>query len=355
MTKKSKKIKILVLTIAMAGIYGGIAAGQDTPAADNSGNPGGIINMHDGRAAQNIVWESKLRRNVEFLADSLCNGRATGTRGGCEAAFSVIRTFRKAGLVPFDRSYSMSFYTADSLRCGHNIIGMIPGSRKNPVDSYIIIGAHYDHLGCLNGYLYPGADNNASGVAALTAIAEMFSSMKTLGKVYNASIIFVAFDAKELSMAGSEDLWKRIEEKRLADPLSGRPITREKIKLMANIDQIGSSLSPLGSGREDFMIVLGRHTLTRDDSEWLPICNKFYGTSLELSDSYYGSENFTRLFYTLSDQKVFASHKIPALLFTSGITMNTNKTYDSPESLNYPVLRRRILLIYHWIEKMAMY
>ncbi|MDE5890079.1 MAG: M28 family peptidase [Bacteroidales bacterium] len=342
MTKKDKKFKILLLIAALSGIYGGFAYGQET-------------SIYNERAVQNLVWEGKLQRTVEFLSDSLCDGRATGTRGGCEAAFFVTRAFRKAGLLPMDGSYSMSFYTADSLRCGHNIIGMIPGSRKNPVDSYIIVGAHYDHLGRLGGSLYPGADNNASGVAALTTVAEMFSSMKLLGKVYSSSIIFVAFDAKELSMAGSEDLWKRIEGKRLTDPISGRPITREKIKLMANIDQIGTSLSPLASGREDFMIILGGHSLKKDDHEWLSICNRFYGTSLELSGTYYGSENFTRLFYTLSDQKVFVSHKVPALLFTSGITLATNKTYDKPESLNYPVLRNRILLIFHWIEKMAMY
>jgi len=311
--------------------------------------------MHGERAAQNVVWESKLQRQIEFLADSLCAGRATGTRGSCEAAFSIIRSFRKSGLVPFDSSYAMSFSTADSLRTGHNVIGMIPGSRKSPVNTYIIVGAHYDNIGLLNGKLYPGADSNASGVAALTSIAEMLSSMKLLGKVYNASIIFVAFDAMELSMAGSCDLWKRIEEKRLKDPVSGKPITREKIKLMANIDQIGTSLSPLSSGREDFMIILGEKSLKKEDREWISICNKFYGTSLELSESYYGSENFTRMFYTLSDQRVFVEHKVPALLFTSGITLNTNKTYDVPGTINYPVLRRRILLIYHWLEKMMLY
>lgn len=342
MIKKSEKFKIIAVVLAICGINEGIATGQDSM-------------QHSGNEAHGIVWESKLQRTVEFLSDSLCGGRATGTRGGCEAAFSIIRTFRKAGLVPFDNSYSMSFYTADSLRCGHNIIGMIPGSRKNPPDSYIIIGSHYDHLGCLGGCLYPGADNNASGVAALTAMAEMFASMKLLGKVYSSSILFVAFDAKELSMAGSGDLWKRIEKKQLTDPVSGKPITVEKIKLMANIDQIGASLSPLGSGREDYMIVLGSHTLKKEDREWLSICNRFYGTSLELSDTYYGSENFTRLFYRLSDQKEFVDHRIPALLFTSGITMNTNKTYDRSESLNYPVFRNRILLMYHWLEKMAIY
>ena len=310
------------------------------------------IGFYDERSAQNVVWENRLQRMVEFYSDSLCGGRATGTRGSTEAAFSIARHFRKAGLLPFDGSYSMSFYTHDSLRVGHNIIGMLPGSRKHPVDSYIIVGAHYDHLGILNGRLYPGADNNASGLVSLLSLSDMFSSMKTLGKVYDSSIIFVAFDGKELSMSGAERLWKMLEEGMLEDPVTGSAITPDKIGMMVNIDQIGSSLSPLGSGREDFIIMLGGHTLPDYYMDWFSLCNRLYGANLEISDSYYGSETFTRLFYRLSDQRPFVDNGIPSVLFTSGITMNNNKTYDIPESLNYPVMRRRIILIYHWLDKM---
>ncbi len=59
-----------------------------------------------------------------------------------------------------------------------------------------------------------------------------------------------------------------------------------------------------------------------------------------------------RIFYTLSDQRVFIENGVPAVLFTSGITMNNNKTYDSADTLDYNVLRKRIILIFHWIEKM---
>ena len=341
MTKKCKKVLAAAVAAVVSFLYGPAVRAQ-------------AYETIDERAARNVVTENKLRRQVEFLSDSLCAGRASGTRGACEAAFYITGIFRDAEITPFGDSYSMSFKTADG-RTGRNIAGILPGSKKNPPDSYIIVGAHYDHIGVLGGRLYPGADSNASGVAAMTAVAEMFSSMKTLGRVYRTSIIFVAFDARELSLAGSEDFWKRIESGMLKDPFSGKTVTKDKIKMMINIDQIGSSLSPLSSGREDFMIVLGGRTIPKDDMEWLHICNKFYGTALELSESYYGSENFTRLFYTLSDQKVFVEHKIPALLFTSGITLDTNKTHDTSGRLNYPVFRRRILLIYHWLDKMMRY
>ena len=48
----------------------------------------------------------------------------------------------------------------------------------------------------------------------------------------------------------------------------------------------------------------------------------------------------------------FIDNGIPAVLFTSGITMKTNKTYDNAASLDYPVFQKRILLMFHWIEKM---
>ena len=100
------------------------------------------------------------------------------------------------------------------------------------------------------------------------------------------------------------------------------------------------------------MIMLGNGSLDRQAQGLISMCNRFYGTDLELSHTYYGSEQFTEVFYTLSDQKVFIRNGIPSVLFTSGITMRTNNTTDTPESLDMAVLRKRIILIFHWLEKM---
>lgn len=302
-------------------------------------------------AAHNLVWEERLRKRIGFLSDTLCEGRATGTRGGSEAAFWIAGRFRDTGLLPFGGTYAKHVFAGQGL-VGHNIIGMLPGSLSRPCDSYIIIGAHFDHLGILGEKMYPGADNNASGVAAMLNLAEMFAAMRTAGRVYGKNIIFVAFDAKEMNMAGSEALWRMIENGELEDPLSGKAVTRDKIHAMANIEQIGSSLAPLASGRKDYLIALGLGTLAPGDRDLLSLCNRFYGTHLELSDSYYGSEKFTEVFYNISDQKVFADNGIPAVFFTSGITLNTFKTYDSVSTLDLGVLRKRIILIFHWAEKL---
>lgn len=307
--------------------------------------------MTNDNAAHNIIWEDKLYRQIEFLADSLCGGRATGTAGGNEAAFWIIRTFRKAGLLSFGDSYAKHVFAGNGI-VGHNIVGMIPGSRKSPCSSYIVVGAHYDHLGRLEGKLYPGADSNASGTVAMTSIAEMFSAMKLIGRSYGKNLIFVAFDANGMNLAGAEAFWRMIESGELKDPLSGEPVTPEKISLMVNLDQIGSTLSPIRPGREDYLIMLGNESLPSEERGIITLCNLFYGADLELSHSYYGSRDFTRIFYNLSDQRVFISHGIPSVLFTSGITMKNNKPSDTPETLDMSVLRKRIILIWHWLEKM---
>lgn len=307
--------------------------------------------MAQHSAAKNMIWERKLENQISFLADTLCQGRGTGSRAGIEAAFWIEREFRKAGLMKIDSTFAKHFTLENGLT-GHNIIGMLPGSVKTPSDKYIIIGAHYDHLGRLDGNIYPGADANASGVVAMLSIAQMFSIMKTLGKSYGTNLIFAAFDAKEFSMAGSYDLWRRISEGELHDPLTGDVITPDKISLMVNMDQIGSILAPPRKDKSEYLIMLGTHSLDRVSQELLEYCNKNYGTGLDISLDYYGSKTFTDIFYRLSDQKVFVENNIPAVLFTSGITLNTNKTWDTVDRLDMKVLKKRIHLMYHWIDHM---
>ena len=302
-------------------------------------------------AARNLIWEHKLYRHIEFLSDTLCQGRATGTRGSIEAAFWIEREFRDAGLLKFDGTYTKRFFAGKGL-LGRNVIGFLPGSIKTPKDRYIIVGAHFDHIGQLNRVTYPGADANASGTVALTSLAEMFSMLRTLGRGFDSNIIFVAFDAKEMSMAGSEAFWKMINNHELTDPVSGDAITPYKIRLMVNIDQIGSSLSPLTKGRNDYMIMLGRHSLKPFEREVLDFCNRSSGLHMDIDYTYYGSRNFTEIFYRLSDQRVFIDNRIPSVLFTSGITMNTNRTIDTAETLDYEIFKKRIYLIFEWIEKM---
>lgn len=307
--------------------------------------------VREHEPAMNLITEERLASHIGFLTDSLCQGRATGTIGNMDAAFWIQRRFEETGMLKFGDSYGKKVWVRKGL-LGHNVMGMIPGSHKTHCERYIIIGAHFDHLGILEGRLYPGADSNASGVVAMTSIAEMIYHMKSDGRTYGCNMIFVAFDAKEHSMAGSKALWRLIEGGSLKDPVTGERITKDKIEFMVNIDQVGSTLSPIHSHRKDFIMMLGNETLKPIKRDMINMCNRFYGLNMDIGLDYYGSENFTKMFYRLSDQHAFAENGIPAVFFTSGITMNNNKTYDTTATLDLEILRKRIYLIYHWIDRM---
>ena len=334
-TKNFKKYMLLIVLTIVSTI--GISA-QNT-----------MIREH--QSARRLVTCSILDGRIEHLCDSLCEGRGSGQRGGGLAAIWLQREFERIGLMRMSGGYAHAVKLGDG-RYGRNIIGMLPGSQATTRDRYVIVGAHYDHLGTLDGKMYPGADANASGTAALLSLAEMLSEYKDGGRTHDSNVIFVAFDAKEYDMAGSKALWRMIENGQLRDPQSGKTITKDRIALMVNIDQVGCTMSPLASGRKDYMIMLGTDSLKPIKRDLLRICNRMFAIDLEIDLTYYGSKNFTRMFYRLSDQRIFVDNGIPAVLFTSGITMNTNKPRDNAQTIDTEILRKRIFLMYHWLEKM---
>lgn len=301
------------------------------------------------RQAKQIVTKAKLLRELSFLSDTLCQGREFCTAGGAEAAFWIQREFERIGLMKSGISYARRVYLSPD-QIGRNIVGILPGSKHSTADRYIIIGAHYDHLGILGDKMYPGADANASGTVALLNIAEMLKAHIDYGKRHSHNIIFVAFDGYEKDLAGSRAFWKMIRNGDLKDPQTGKTITRDKISLMVNIDQIGNSLAPLKSGRKDYIIMLGNHSLPASMQNSLKTCNRRSGIDMDIDLTYYGSRDFTKIFYRLSDQRIFIDNHIPAVMFTSGITMNTNKTWDTPGRIDLDVFKKRIFLIYHWID-----
>ena len=295
------------------------------------------------RNAEPLADEASLRTRVEFLSDSICTGRASGTPGSIHAQASIARQFAASGLLPAGGSWFHGFRTISGAPA-HNIVGFLPGFG----DKYVIVAAHFDHIGTLSGTLYPGADSNASGVAALLTLARMFQHMKELGKTYSHTIIFVALDGKEQSLGGSYHLWNEIAGGLITDPNTGRTVSPKDIDRMVNIDQVGSTEAPINKGRPDYLMMLCERATGRCDA--LLIANVSYGLNLDIAFDYYGSKDFTRVFYrTISDQKPFLDNGIPSVMFTSGITLRNNKANDNAASLDYAILRRRVLAMFHYL------
>jgi len=285
--------------------------------------------------------------DINFLSSDVCNGRAPTQTGATEASMWACRRYRELGLMPFDGHYGWSF-EADGHVC-HNVVGMIPTDRSYESNRYIIIGAHLDNLGKLDGKIYPGADSNASGVAAMLSLADMFRYIRSGGGELRQNIIFVAFDAKQLSLAGSNAFWKCIEDGLLHDPFNGETISKKNISLMVNIDIIGGVDAPVHPERRDYMLMLGGDS---DDNALLRVTNYRQESSLDLGFDYYGSKGFTEMFLNrVSDQKVFREHGVKAVMFTSGISMNTNRTTDTADKIDISILKKRVCLIYRWLDK----
>ncbi len=346
-------------------------------AAALSAQQNNVRMVPSGRNAEKYISSESLRREVEFLSAPSFGGRASGTRGATEAAFWISRHYASIGLMPFDGSWSRSFRLPaeggmrgtggtdgthgtdggsalknDDEGCrgavGRNIIGFLPGKNTSGKDKYVIIAAHYDSHGVIDGNLYPGADSNASGVVAMLNLAVMFGKMKELGRDYGKNLIFVATDAKERNSAGAEALMAEIRSGSLRNPSSGEAITMDKIYATVVLDIIGSTLEPIHKGRNDFLIMLSGGQFTFD----LTRANEGPGLGLDIATNYYGSQSFTEMFHRrFGDQKVFTQNGLTCAVFTSGITMLTNKTSDTAGTLDYEILRKRIFLIFHWLEK----
>ena len=325
----TKILKILLISLLAAG-----------PCAWGQGYSISPIN------ADAVLKTEHIRASVEYLTDPALGGRATGTDGSRAVAAWLEGNFRVLGLQPLGGAWLHGFDTPDGM--ARNVIGLIPGS-ASPA-RYTVLMAHYDNLGTLNGTFYPGADANASGVAALLELAGMVVRMNTCHKIYRSGLIVVALDAKEKNQAGAEELWRLIAQRKLLDPVSGQAVSAAQIGLVVNLDQLGGTLAPLTEGNPRYLMMLSEEGSGRRSS--LEAANKARGLGLELAYDYYGSKDFTRLFYRrICDQRVFLDHGLSAVMFTSGITLNNNKPWDNAQSLDYDVLHDRIRLIFYWLDR----
>ena len=296
------------------------------------------------RNAESVLTQEHIRASVDWLCQPSLGGRATGTDGAFQSAVWISEQFQALDLKPLGGAWFHGFNTSAGM--GRNVIGMIPGSGER----YVIVMAHFDNLGTLGDNFYPGADSNASGVAALVELAGMFAKLHDCKKTYAYNLLLVGLDAKEKDLSGAADLWRRIADGKLLNPISGKAVAPAQVELVVNLDQLGSTLSPITKGQPNYLMMLSDASSGRRSQ--LENANRTQHIDLELAYDYYGSKDFTRLFFErISDQRVFLEHGIPAVMFTSGITFNNNKPADTPDTLDYAVLRHRIQLIFYWLDK----
>ncbi|UZR93942.1 M20/M25/M40 family metallo-hydrolase [Chondrinema litorale] len=170
--------------------------------------------------SQNTQSAELAVKALEVLSADDMEGRKSGTEGNAKARTYLIEEFSKLGFEV--KTDTFSFRSTLEPVQGVNLLIEIKG-QKYP-ESYIVISAHYDHLGIKNDDIYNGTDDNASGSAALLAIASELKNKKT-----KHSIIIAAFDAEEMGLQGAKHFVKH--------PM----VDQEIIALNINMDMVSQS------------------------------------------------------------------------------------------------------------------
>jgi Zn-dependent M28 family amino/carboxypeptidase len=183
------------------------------------------------------VDRARLIRDVTTLTSPAFEGRSTGTPGALKVRRWLMDEFREAGLTPggtdgFLQPFTLTSRDSDaapasgsSAQVGGaaaNVIGLIPGRERQR--KLLVITAHHDHLGIRDGVLYPGADDNASGVAVLLAAARHF-----VRNPPRHPMMFAALDAEEIGLRGARAL------------IDSPVLPRNGIALAINLDMVSRS------------------------------------------------------------------------------------------------------------------
>ena len=264
--------------------------------------------------------EARMRETIETLCASDKNGRGPGSKGLLLALDYITDSFRRVSVAPAGHDGTMfqfftpapteihgTFKLPEGQSWGRitlaNIVGVLPARTTGA--PCIVICAHYDHLGqTVTLADYPGADDNASGVAVLLELARR---MRRTGPFHNA-VIFAAFSGKEQGALGAKHY--------LANPLC----RVERTVAVLNLDTVGRM-----EGKKLFVSGTGTAVEFPEIVDGVNL-----GLGLELVTSAGAAPS--------SDQVPFYEKGVPALHLSTGQGAHYRQTTDTPDKLNYPGL-----------------
>ncbi len=274
--------------------------------------------------AQHSPEPPRLLDDIRFLSDDRLQGRMTGSRGADSAAAYLARRFSQVGLQPAAGGWFQSFsvgrdapaarQTDTGALVGRNVIGILPG--RDPVlrNQTVVLGAHYDHLGHggfgsldpdSTGLVHNGADDNASGIAALIQVAARLAASPPA-----RTVVFIAFSGEELGLLGSAYYVKQ--------PIY--PLAQTLA--MVNLDMVGR----LRNGR---LIVYGARS-AKEFPALLDSLNWYAGFDLKAQGDGYGP----------SDHSSFYAVKRPVLHLFTDLHEDYHRTTDDWQKVNYDGLKR---------------
>ncbi|MCK0156901.1 M20/M25/M40 family metallo-hydrolase [Cellulophaga sp. F20128] len=289
-------------------------------------------------SAQSLITESELRDHIQFLTSDTNGGRYPGGKLNKKVVRYIEKNFKKSKISAFSKSYTQEFTVKLRVKKEMpvkpavktwNVIGVIEGNDPILKDEYIVLGAHYDHLGIGGGpssksdkiEIHHGADDNASGTAALLEIGERLAANKSELK---RSILLIAFGGEEQGLKGSSYF--------VENPI----VPLSQIKLMINMDMVGR----LNEGNQVYMGGAG----TFPDGQKLM---KELGPPLGLSPVVHAGS------VGGSDHVSFYRKKISVLGLHTGGHPQYHTPEDTIELINFPGQQKVCDYIYAAILKVA--
>ncbi|WP_445456976.1 M28 family metallopeptidase [Flavobacterium sp. HNIBRBA15423] len=199
-----KKISFLVSLLL-------VACGSTKPIVSNI--PTDNVATTNTVTVIDFVKEENVSKTLKFLTSDELEGRDTGSKGIEKASIYLENLLKENGVKPYFKVYKDTLSNLD--KPAYNIVGFIEGNDPKLKSEFVIIGAHYDHIGRINAVngddIANGANDNASGTTAVTEVVKYFAKNKTNKR----SLIFAFFSAEEKGLLGSKHLAKKLKEQNL--------------------------------------------------------------------------------------------------------------------------------------------
>ena len=258
----------------------------------------------------------RLRSHLYYLASDSLQGRLAGSEGAALARTYILNNYKEIGLLPYQGSFIHKSTPNQSIRSAilksdtiFNIVAVIPGNDPVLKNEYIVLGAHYDHLGVKGGQIYNGADDNASGSSALIEIArQLYAHRNELKR----TVIIAAFDAEEEGLFGSNALVNEMQE--------NSDINR--VKLMMSIDMVGWL-------RANEALELSGVSSLKDARKTIMQLAETQGIRVKTAP-------FEESIFTATDTEPFAKiGQVPTLAVTTGLKSPYHKPEDDANLIDY--------------------
>jgi len=247
-----------------------------------------------------------MRQLVEALCSDECAGRAPGTAGGLAARRIVVDALREAGLDPAVQPVP---------GCGGaNVLAALPGDSGR----WIVVAAHYDHLGTIGGEVFRGADDNAAALAVLVEVAGGLLARRPGGR----GVLFAAFDGEEPPHFLTPAMGSEHYARNPAVPI-------ERTDLMICMDLVGHALGPAGTpdGVADSLFCLGaeRGAGLADEVDRVAAAEPGLVVRRACAEAV----------PPLSDYAPFWRRRVPFLFLTAGRWRHYHTPGDTPDLLDY--------------------